>query len=118
MFESIFYPSWSGERFTPADEVFTDFAVPHVAECILGKTAFLTPRFKHHAKAFPFLQIRLDLLADSGEVTTMQFDAVLWEVHASPPQRSNAGCKKSQVHLCICEGRREFGLYVRINVPV
>lgn len=59
MFESIFYPSWSGERFTPADEVFTDFAVPHVAECILGKTASLAPRFKHHAKAFSVLQIRL-----------------------------------------------------------
>ncbi len=57
---------------------FTDFAVPHVAECILGKTAFLTPRFKHHAKAFSVLQIRLDLLADSGEVTAMQFDAILW----------------------------------------
>jgi hypothetical protein len=42
----------------------------------------------------------------------------LWEVHASPPQRSNVGCKKSQVHFCICEGRREFRLYVRINVPV
>ena len=71
MFESIFYPSWSGERFTPADEVFTDFAVPHVAECILGKTASLAPRFKHHAKAFSVLQIRLDLLADSGEVAAM-----------------------------------------------
>lgn len=55
------YPSWSGERFTLADEVFTDFAVPHVAECILGKTASLAPRFKHHAKAFAVLQIRLDL---------------------------------------------------------
>ncbi len=103
MFESIFYPSWSGERFTPADEVFTDFAVPHVAECILGKTAFLTPRFKHHAKAFAVLQIRLDLPTDSGEVTAMQFDTILWEVHASPPQRSNVGCKISQVHFCICD---------------
>ena len=118
MFESIFYPSWSGERFTPADEVFTDFAVPHVAECILGKTASLAPRFKHHAKAFAVLQIRLDLPTDSGEVTAMQFDTILWEVHASPPQRSNAGCKISQVHFCICEWRREVGLYVRINVPV
>lgn len=78
MFESIFYPCCGSERFPPADEVFTDFAVPHVAECILGKTAFLTPRFKHHAKAFSVLQIRLDLLADSGEVTAMQFDAILW----------------------------------------
>lgn len=91
MFESIFYPSWSGERFTPVDEVFTDFAVLHVAECILGKTASLAPRFKHHAKALAVFQIRLELLTDSGEVTAMQFDAVLWEVHASPPQRSNAG---------------------------
>ncbi|ESD00916.1 hypothetical protein HMPREF1604_04175 [Escherichia coli 908519] len=49
-----------------------------MAECILGKTAFLTPRFKHHAKAFSVLQIRLDLLADSDEVTAMQFDAILW----------------------------------------
>ncbi|STI55679.1 Uncharacterised protein [Escherichia coli] len=55
---------------------------------------------------------------DSGEVTAMQFDTILWEVHASPPQRSNAGCKISQVHFCICEWRREVGLYVRINVPV
>lgn len=86
-----------------------------MAECILGKTAFLTPRFKHHAKAFAFLQIRLDLLADSGEVTTMQFDAVLWEVHASPPQRSNAGCKnrrcisasvKGEESLIVCAHKR------------
>ena len=81
-------------------------AVPHVAECILGKTASLAPWFKHHAKAFAVLQIRLDLPTDRGEVTAMQFDAILWEVHASPPQRSNAGCKISQVHFCICEGRR------------
>lgn len=77
MFESIFYPCCSSERFPPAYEVFTDFAVPHVAKCILGKTASLAPRFKHHAKAFAVLQIRLDLLTDSGEVTTMQFDAIL-----------------------------------------
>ncbi|VCW99473.1 hypothetical protein BANRA_00024 [Escherichia coli] len=38
---------------------------------ILGKTASLAPRFKHHAKAFAVLQIRLDLLTDSGEVTAM-----------------------------------------------
>ncbi|ERE13920.1 hypothetical protein EC09BKT24447_3046 [Escherichia coli 09BKT024447] len=30
----------------------------------------------------------------------------------------NTECKKSQVYFCICGGRREFGLYVRINVPV
>ena len=65
------YPSWSSKRFTPDDEVLTNFAVPHVAKCILGKTASLSPRFKHHAKAFAFLQIRLDLLADSGEVAAM-----------------------------------------------
>lgn len=106
MFESIFYPCCGSERFPPADEVFTDFAVPHVAECILGKTASLSPRFKHHAKAFAVFQIRLDLLTDSGEVTAMQFDAILWEVHASPPQRSNARCKELQVHFCICERRR------------
>ncbi len=43
----------------------------HVAECILGKTASLAPRFKHHAKAFAVLQIRLDLPTDSGEVAAM-----------------------------------------------
>ncbi len=78
MFESIFYPCWGCERFHADDEVFSDFSVPQMAGCILGKTAFLTPRFKHLAKALSGLKIRLALRADSDEVTAMQFDAIMW----------------------------------------
>lgn len=54
MFESIFYLSWSGERFIFVDEVFIDFVVLYVVECILGKIAFFTLRFKYYAKVFVF----------------------------------------------------------------
>lgn len=54
VFESIFYLSWSGECFIFVDEVFIDFVVLYVVECILGKIVFFMLWFKYYVKVFVF----------------------------------------------------------------
>ncbi len=95
----------------PADEVFTDFLY-HIWLSAFWERL----RFSRHGltmrKHFFRPPDKADLLADSDEVTAMQFDAILgrFTLHLHRGQTLDAKT------ICICEGRREFGLCVRINV--
>lgn len=53
------------------DQVFADFRVPHVTECVLGKAAFFAPWLDLEAEAMTGFQQRLNLLAYGGEVSTV-----------------------------------------------
>ncbi len=70
MFESIFYPCYGSERF-PLLMRYSLISLYHMWLSAFWERLRLAPRFKHHAKAFAVLQIRLDLLTDSGEVAAM-----------------------------------------------
>ena len=72
-----------------------------MTECVLAQAAFFTPLFDLQAKTFPVRELLLKNLAYSAEVAAVQFDAALRDVHASPPQRPNAECRKSPVAFAI-----------------
>lgn len=57
-------------------------------------------------------------LANSGEITGVQLDTALRDVHASPPQRPNAECRKSQVPESICERGRIVTSYSAMRFPL
>lgn len=54
-----------------------------MAERVLILAAFLSPRLHLQAEALPRFQQWLNLLADSGEVTAMEFDAVYRQGHTA-----------------------------------
>ena len=74
-----------------------------MTERVLAQAAFFAPLFDLQAQAFPVRELLLKDLAYSAEVSAVQFDAALRNVHASPPQRLNAECRKSPVAFAIGE---------------
>lgn len=66
-----------------------------------GSGCVFAPLFDLQAQAFPVRELLLKNLAYSAEVAAVQFDAALRNVHASPPQRLNAECRKSPVAFAI-----------------
>lgn len=76
------------------DEILADFGVPHVTEAILRNAALLAPGLYLEAVALTIVKERLELLTNGDKIATVEFDAVLREVHASPPKRQNAECRE------------------------
>ena len=76
------------------DEILADFGVPHVAEAVLRNAALLAPWLYLEAIALAIVEKRLELLTDSSKIAAVEFDAVLRKVHASPPKKLNAECRK------------------------
>jgi hypothetical protein len=71
-----------------------------MAERVLRQTAFIAPLLNLKAQRLTGGELLLEQLTDGGKVTCMQLDAAVRDIH-TPPPRGNAGCRKSQVHLCI-----------------
>nr|DAZ47009.1 MAG TPA: hypothetical protein [Caudoviricetes sp.] len=100
-FEIALNPLRSCVGTSGANQVFADFRVPHVTKCVLAQAALFAPLFDLQAQAFPVRELLLKNLAYSAEVAAVQLDAALRNVHASPPQRLNAECRKSPVAFAI-----------------
>lgn len=101
LLEVALYPIRGCVCATGFNQVFADFRVPHVAECILAEAAFFAPLFDLQTQAFSVREMLLKNLAYSVEIAAVKLDAALRDVHASPPERSNAECGKTPVAFAI-----------------
>lgn len=87
-------PLGRSEGLARGNKVFTDFRVPHMAERVLSQAAFLSPRLKLQVEVLPGIQQWLNLLADSGDDTSMEFEAV-YRQDKTTPLPETTECRKS-----------------------